>query len=439
MYTDLSKKQIYDNTMIGFTADFFSPLRRERIASKLTDALRRRVTHSKAYKSGEAITEGVRIYPNFFGGFKMNTVESGPMPYNEGINVLLKAMNAIDEFGFTNKKCKMKIRIWQDGSQMNLPKMEHLSITKFMLNINESEILNFWKQFNTEKVYKSSLKYVYPKNVFMTDMGSNLLENASMTSMKYPSSKFFGVGFENITKGYVEMRYVSGANYQRKKQQIVDVINNAIENVHESLAAKYTDNDRNKMSQVITEQRRIVEGMKTYKSFAKQYPLIELHVDLKMDEQVLTQRFSEMREKLFDLVVYGNMKAGKVNLDSGSHRMQVMGSNISNGFGISGIDFFECKVEADMENCGFQSCDIRSSSMRNSSFHSNNNVRSSAIFECSFIGMANTLHEAYVDNGRDKPIEAEITESIIRRGVVTMNSTVDSFTEMVEEQLLREI
>ena len=51
------------------------------------------------------------------------------------------------------------------------------------------------------------------------------------------------------------------------------------------------------------------------------------------------------------------------------------------------------------------------------------------------IGGANSLFESYVDNGNDKPIEADIRESVIRRGVVTMNSTVDDATEMVEAVL----
>ena len=437
MYTDLSKKPIYDNTRVGFSADFFSPIKRERLATKMSDALRKRVTYSNEYKSGDACMEGVRIYPNFFGGFKMNTVEVGPMPYNEGLNVLLKALNVIDDLGFSNKKCKMKIRVWQDGPSIGTPAMEHMSITKFMLNINEAEILGFWKKFNAERVYQSSLKYVYPKNVFMTDMGPNLLENASMTSMRYPASKFFGVGFENIQKGYIELRYVSGANYQRKKQQIVDLINSTVENVNEALVAGYTDIDRNKMLQVVTEQRGIVESMKTYDKFRLAYPAIQLSIDLKTNEQILTQRFSEMRSKLFDLIVYGNMKSGKVNLDSGRERLQVRESYIHNGFNISNVDFFDCKVEAEMNECGFQSCLVRGSSVRNSFFYSDNEIRGTAIFECAFVGGANTLNETYVDNGRDKPIEATIRMSVIRRGVVTMNSDVDESTEMIETEILK--
>ena len=436
MYTDLSKKPIYDNTAIGFSADFFSPLNRGKIASKLSEALRKRVRYGETYKSGSATAEGINVYPNFYGGFKMNTVESGPMPYNEGLNVLLKTLNAIDEFGFTNKKCKMKLRVWQDGERCGVRAMEHLSIPKFMLGINEAEILGFWKKFNSDKVYRSSLKYVYPKNVFMTAMGPALLENASMTSMRYPSSRFFGVGFENIREGYVELRYVSGANYQRKKQQVVEILNSAVENTYGALEGKYTDTDRNRIAQVVDEQRKVVESMKTYADFSEAYPLIQLFADLKINEETLTQRFPEVRGQVFDLVVYGGMRAGKINIDSANKRLQVRDTQIRDGFSISGVDFFECKVGADLDDCGFQSCVLRGSSIRNSAFYSDNEVRGSAVFECAFVGGSNRLIETYVDNGRDKPIEADITMSIIRRGVVTMNSTVDAGTEMVEAEIL---
>ena len=438
MYTDLAKKPIYDRTKIGFSADFFSPIKRERIATKLSESLRRKVVYSDVYKTGVEPTDTVfKLYPNFFGGFKMNTIETGAMPYNEGLNVLLKTMNIIDELGFTSKKCKMKIRVWHDGTDLGCSTMEHLNITKFMLNINEAEILGFWKQFNSERVWQSSLKYVYPKNVFMTDIGPSMLENASTTSMKYPSSKFFGVGFDNITKGYVELRYVSGQNYQRKKMQIAQLLNSAIENVHESLSKRgYNDIEYNKMSKIVSDQREMVDGMKTYENFRTKYPLISLYCDLKNNDEILVQRFPEIRDRLFDLVVYGNMKAGKVNLDSSNGRLQVRESYIHDGFAINGIDFFNCKIEGDFNNCGFQSCLIRGSSVRNSSLYSNNEVRGTAMFECSFIGGSNTLIEAYVDNSNDKPIEADIRESVIRRGVITMNSDVDDATEIIEARIL---
>jgi hypothetical protein len=434
MYTDLSKKPIYDNAKIGFSADFFSPLKRERIASRLSEALRRRVLHSDVYKAGgESTDKTFKLFPNFFGGFKMNTLETGPMPYNEGLNVLIKAMNAIDEMGFTTQKCKMKIRVWHDATPLGGFAMEHINIPRFMLNLNEASILEFWKKNGSNRVWQSSLRYVYPKNVFMTDLGPGLFENANMTSMRYPSSKFFGVGFDGIKNGYVELRYVGGQHYQRRKQQIVDLVNNVIETTNESLMPRgYSEEERNKVLKIVSEQREIVESMKTYESFHAKYPLISLYVDLRNNDEILTQRFADMREKLFDLVVYGNMKAGSVNLDTTRGRMQVRESYIHDGFSISGVDFFLSKVEGDFNDCAFQSCSIRGSSVRNSALHSNNVVHSSAMFECSFIGGSNILQGSYVDNGADKPIEADIRESIIRRGVVTMNSTVDDSTEMIE-------
>lgn len=434
MYTDLSKKPIYDNTKIGFSADFFSPIKRERIASKLSEALRRRVLYSDVYKAGGDSTDKTfKLFPNFYGGFKMNTLETGLMPYNEGLNVILKAMNAIDEMGFTTQKCKMKIRVWHDATLIGGLAMEHLNIPRFMLNLNEASILNFWKKNGSNRVWQSSLRYVYPKNVFMTDIGPALFENASMTSMRYPSSKFFGVGFDNVMNGYVELRYVGGQHYQRRKQQIVDLVNNVVETVHESLIPRaYSEEEYNKVSNIVSVQRDVVESMKTYESFREKYPLISLYVDLRNNEEIVTQRFGDMRDKLFDLVVYGNMKAGSVNLDTARGRMQVRESYIHDGFSISGVDFFLSKVEGDFDDCAFQSCSIRGSSVRNSALHSDNMVRSSAMFECAFIGGSNVVMSSYIDNGADKPIEADIRESVIRRGVVTMNSTVDDSTEMIE-------
>lgn len=432
MYTDLSKKPIYDNTRIAFSADFFSPLKRERIASKMSNALRKRVVYSDKYKT-RANAGSMKLYPNFFGGHKMNTIESDAMPYNEGVNTLLMTLNAIDEMGFTTRKCKMKIRVWHDAGNMGGAQMEHLNVTRFMLNLNESNILSFWKKFDSEKVWRSSLKYVYPKNVFMTDFGPALLENAAATSLKYPVSKFFGVGFDNIKNGYVELRYVSGQNYQRRKPQIIDLINGVVENVHDALMPReYTDQEYAKMSAIFAEQRDIVESMKTYESFKAKYPLITLYVDLNGNSEVLTQRFQDMREKLFDLVVYGNIKGGMINLDTARGRMQVRESYLHNGFSISDVDFFDCKLEGDFTGCGFQSCTVFSSVLRQSHLYNTNNVKNSAMFECSFIGSGNELHGAYVDNGVDKPIEADIHRSVIRRGVVTMNSVVDGETELID-------
>ena len=438
MYTDLNKKPIYDNTEIGFAMDYFSPITKQRLASSLASEVRKKVSYNGVYKyKGECDGSAMRLYPNFFGGFKMNTVESGLMPYNEGLNCMLKTMNFIGNNGFTTEKCKARIRIRINGQELGAPTMEHMNVAKFVINMNEKQSLKFWNEHGPDRFRQHSVKYIFHRNAFASGMSMSMFESADSKSMVYPVSKYFGINFDALKNGYAEIKYVGGKNYHTRKQNAVDIVNDAIETAFESMKnPAFTESERITMREVIREQKSVIDGIKTYENFIRKYPLFNVYVDLKSDAQIIRQKYPQIREKLFELLVYGNARSGQLNYDSKMHRFQMRDTTLRNAFAISGIDFFESKIEGDMTDCGFFMCEIRNSVIRNSTIYGGNSMRGSAVFECKFEEDDADMRGTYIDNPPDKVIRGKITESVVRRGVVSMSAEVDAATEMVEAAIL---
>lgn len=433
MYTDFAKRPIYDNTLVGVSADFISPLDRRRLASKFSNALRQQVAVSDNYNISEPAALGARLFPNFYGGFKMCTIEFGPMPYNEAVTSLMSLMNAVEENGFTTNKCKMRMRIWHDATFANGSKMPHISLPKLIINLNEAETIKFWKNFNMERAWKCSLKYAYPKNVFMTDIGPHVFENATATSLKYPSSNFFGLNTDAVRKGYVEVRYVSGKNYQKNRVRIIDALNDIIEKTHAAmLPAPTTEREKAVMANAASEQNSAVKKMSTFESFSEAFPLIRLTADMRDATEILVTKYDEIRDKLFDIVTYCGVRSGRVNFDSTRGRLQLFECRVRDGFCVENIDFFKCDVNGDFAKCDFDECDIHGSALKESRLHNRNSVRNSALLSTSFIGVSNDLFRTYVDNPHGKPIEATLRECVVRNGIIDPKSDVDQNTEIIK-------
>ena len=439
MYNDLNKRPIYDNTQIGLTLEFFSPINRKRLASVLSKITRKKVEYSNGYTVSESSSPNVlKLFPNFFGGYRMNKIQSGMMPYSEGISTALKIMNFINEYGFTNYKCKMGVDLRMNSNQLGVEHVQKINIFKFMLNIDEGTILEYWNKDNKEHVYKNSIAYIYPKNTFLSEIDLDITEKLSRYEFTFPQSKYFGLNFDKISEGVLNVRYVGGKDYQQKKLKVVELINDIIEKTHFVLKYNnmYSDTEKSKIARIMKEQRQIVLSLKNYNNFLENYSNLELYVDLKQDTEFIKSiKYHEMRSKIFELLVYGGINRGVINFDSDRSVFQIKNTRIREGFMLEGIEFYNSYIEGDLKNCKFYSCEIKNSKIDNSTFFSDNVIRYSAITECAFHGVKNKMRGVYIKNSPELLIEADIENSVIRAGTISQNSFVDDETEVVEARI----
>lgn len=436
MYNDLAKRHIFETAKLGFEFEFFSPISRDTLAATFESALGRKVVSTNSYKSDIPVTESqFKLEADFSGGFKMHELVTAPLPYAEAVNVLFRAMNVIAETGFTSDRCGLHINLSFDKQKSELPiSLENLNTLKFILNLNEAKIYELWPSAlnKTQKPYKGSVNFIYPKNKFIAE--TTIRVNPDPTQFNIPQSKYFGLNFTKLAEGYLEIRYAGGTDYQTKKSQAVELINYLTELTYSVLEnnSQYSLTEKQQISKILEKQKATLLAVKSPQNLKSAYPSISLYVDLHSDLQIIESNFANLKDSLFNMIAFGNLKAGVVNYDTTTRRIQVKDARLKEGFGISGVDLFNCIIEGEVTNCLLHSCKVKSSLIKESVIFTNNEIRHSLIKNCSFQRDGiNLIAGSYLDIKAEHPIFAELKECIVRAGTLSYNSTADSKTEFI--------
>ena len=127
------------------------------------------------------------------------------------------------------------------------------------------------------------------------------------------------------------------------------------------------------------------------------------------------------------------MNKAVINFDTARKRIQVKDARIKKGFSLSDMDFFNCHIEADLENCLFEQCVIRNSNMRDSDLHSNNDIKYSKIFDCKYGGYLNEIKSSSIYSNMDIIINADLHNCIVFDGNFSQESKIDSKTELIKK------
>ena len=438
MYNNIENKFLFDNTNVGFTFQFFSPLSREKISSKLGKYLGKNVIPVDDKSKIKFVDETIYISPDFEGGHRMNRVDTDLIPYHEAIHLMLKCLNFINENGFTNSRSNMDIKVSLNEMDLGLKnKLETLNKFKYILNINEKNIFKMWPASSSEKqkIHQSKTVFIYPKVLYSSRLTGNLLEKANPMEYNFPSSSNFGTDFSNIREGYVSVKYAGGKNYQKKKKETVDLINYTCEHLYDTLKNNFSFglDERRKIDKLLEKYQTVIDNTKSYDVFKHSYPDIHLLVDLKRHSFLIESNYPTIRNKLFELISCCEMNKAVINFDTARKRIQVKDARIKKGFSLSDMDFFNCHIEADLENCLFEQCVIRNSNMRDSDLHSNNDIKYSKIFDCKYGGYLNEIKSSSIYSNMDIIINADLHNCIVFDGNFSQESKIDSKTELIKK------
>lgn len=433
-------QKIANKVYIGLEFEFFSSLNRKKLAQIFSKNLRKKVKPIYKYHSGTSVGKDTfKLEPDFSGGFKMNELVTGPLQYYEAINIMYKVYNLIEEYGYTNQRSGVHLNISFKEFDLNLKyRLSELNKLKFILNLNEEKIFQMWPEAKNklQKLHKNSISLIFPKNNFVSDLHLEDLNNITRHAFTVPESKHFGINLAKIHSGYLEIRYIGGKNYHQKKDESRQLIDHIISTLYNTLKHnyEYTHSEVNIIKNELIRQKQLVTSLKEYDNFVESYPNLQLLVDLKSDPNIVRQYYHMIREQIFYLIGYGQLKAGFINYDSLKDLVQVKDARIKNGFFLSNIEFFNCHVEGEFNECSFNMCAIRSSKLNNCKFLTNNDVRYSHIHNCNFYAPGNYIKQTYIFNSRKSNtiIRADLINCILRKGIVSMDSTIDSKTEYID-------
>lgn len=436
MYTDLEKRNIFENVNLGFEFEFFSPVKRESLAQVFEKALLRKVIWTDQYKSQIPVNESqFKIEADFSGGFKMHKLVTASLPYSEGVNVLFRTMNAISEHGFTTDRCGLVIKMSFNSKELGMKHtFENLNVLKFVLNLDEAKIYNLWPNSlnKTQKPFRGSVNFIYPKNKFIAE--TTLAYKPDPTQFQIPQSKYFGLNFKKLAEGYLEIRYAGGKDYQTKKSQAVDLVNYLAELSHAVLENnfEYTLAEKQTIVSILENHKKISAAIKTPQKFRDSFPNLSLYVDLRSELPILEANYDAIKDKLFELIAMGNIESGIINYDTQTQKVQIKEAKINKGFGIKGVELFNCIIEGEVSECLLYGCKVKSSMIKESQIYTNNEIRHSILKNCSFQrDGVNLIAGSYLDIKPENHIFAELKECIVKSGTLSYNSVADNKTEFV--------
>lgn len=438
MFKDISKAYIYENLVLGFKFELFSPIKRKQLAENLSQALGKNVqvldTSDNSFPLDETI---FKIEPAFSGGHKMHELTTGPLPYFEAIHILYKVCNFIQENAYTTNRCGVTVNVSIDENALNLkaPLLE-LNIFKFVVGLNEAKLLDLWPtdaQSKVQKVYKNPVSFIYPKNRFIAEtFNVNTMTNS--VDYNLPKSKFYGIDFTKLDRGYIGVRYAGGVQYEKKKHQLTEMIDLIGEHLVTVLSNNktYTPVEIQRITTILEKQKTIVSKLRTYENFVRNFPEVRFTVDMKDAFEGCKARYIQMRDKITDLFEYCNLTKAELNYDSERKRLQIRGATVHSSFVLEDYDFFECKIQAELKNCLVYECKVVSSLLEQVYLSHNNEVKYSYLEHCHYSdGADNIIKQSYLKNSSTAKVAGQLTECIVNKGIISEISIVDSKTELI--------
>ncbi len=425
------KVQALSSALIGFEFEFFSDMVRGRIVDSLSKLLGKKIILSSKYHSKIPVDSNTfKLEPDYSGGSKMNELITGPLPYSEAVPILIKVLHWIDQNGWTGDKSAFQFSVSFDKMDKKLDKMESLDRLKFILGIDEGLIYsNFGNR--TNNVYAKSVKRIVPRNRF------SILENITSIDpklFKVPDEKYYGANFTKLPKGYIEIRYLGGKDYQKKVSSIREVMDYVVLYLHDMLSGRkqYDQKDLEKLKEMMREYSKVVKSFSDPDSFFINFPDFHILVDLKGYEENIKTYWSYIREKIFDLIVEGNIKSGFFNYDTSIGRFQIKDVKSKDAIYLKDLDIldstikggklYNCKIYGtEMKNCELHECEV---------MHANKLYDSK--IQSTSVDYGNFIENCYIDSP-GKKIDCEVKGGVIRKADLGRNAEVSKETEMVKD------
>ena len=421
----MTDKELLLMFRIGFEWEFFSAKPMKDVAKSLQKAIGKKIFIPLVIKEFNkpgvpgVHTEFVptdtvyKLERDYSGGDKMFELVSGPLPYEEARMQLIKVLNWISENGYTTKKTGIHLNLSLLPMKKELGRISIINMDrlKFCLSFDEKAV---YKEFpNRENnTYAKSVKNLIPTNPFV--FTENII-NVNTGNFKVPSTKYYGVNFLKQPKDYLEFRYLGGADYEKKTNKILNLLDMFCISIYDTLKnPEYTESDIQQLKDILKKHKKILEGYSNFEQFIYNFPDIVLMVDLKGGAEVLKSFWGMIRDALYDLVVNANFKKGYLNYDTEAGKFQVKDSILENCNELTGYEIFNSKVEGIFNQCDFFDCTIENSHLHNCKLLKSNLVTMSKIKD-SPIQFSNACVSCYIEN-KDVLINGKLDKCIIRHG-----------------------
>jgi hypothetical protein len=440
MFKSLSAKEIYDNSSLAFTFEFFTPLSKREAAAKLARGLGKKIKWFSEVDSGfEPTHEAFKIAPTYSNGYKEISISTGFLDYQEAIHMMLKTMHIIESIGYTTARCSVTTKIRLDSEQLGIPtRLSKLNKFKYLLGIDEKKLFELWPTPDNEsqKIHRNHIHLIQPKNLYNMVISESFIERMDPVEFNFPESDFFASDFSELERGNLIVKYIGGKDYSKKKKDAVSAINLVIEHLYSTLSKnyEYSIEEKRKISEMVSDFKNSIDGTRNYFNFKRLYPNVSMYVDLRPTNFLVESHYTNLREKIFKLIVGGGIDDAVINYDTHRRALQIKDAVVKKSILIEGVEFYQCTVEADSKGCLFEGCTIKNSKLTDCTVFSNNFIKNSKLFDCEFLGESNEVSSSYLESSGNKTINADLRECLVLGGRFSLSSTVDKKTKILPKK-----
>jgi hypothetical protein len=367
-----------------------------------------------------------KIEPDLSGGSNMVELVTGPLDYFDAKYYLIKIINFIQNYGYTNEKSSIHFNISFTEDDVNL---NDLNILKLILNTDEDEI---YRAFPSRKgnIYAKSVKKIIPyRDYDFFNIPISIVRN----NIRVPNDKYYGINLSNINNDKetqrLEFRYIGGKDYEKNTGQLIYFMERFIINVYDSIDVDFNNEDIKKLETYLEDNIKKYKNLSSYDNFIVDFPSVVLQVDQLNNYDIVSSYYDKIYSKIYNILesVDNNIKDCIINYVTKEQKIEIVDANLKALSVIRGIDLINSKLEGIFEDCFFVGCEIDNSQVTKSKLQHSDAVNTK-VLNCNV--ESSTLENCYFMEGY---LNGDMRGGIYRSGKLGPYATLDSDVKIVKD------
>lgn len=401
---------------VGIEFEFFSNHSYVKTVEMLNLALQPvEVWGFNAYHTAFEVTDRTfKIEPDFSGGSEMVELITGPMTWMDARMTIIKMLEFIKKNGYTDDHCSVHINVSLEDMEV-----KDLNVIKMILSLDEDFVYSKFPS-RRNNIYARSIKWIVPFEGF-TDTDGAI--NSIMGGFSLPDdTKYYGVNFQKKWKNYLEFRYIGGADYQNKSEDILALMDYFILQTRLAITDHLTQEDMLRLSSYLDDNINWMKRYKTYDEFLANIDGMKIVVDLVDEYTTVKNTWDKFKTKLFDVIKgCDTIQNATINYNSVTGRLEIIEATISDIYYIKGVDFVNCQIKS----ATFHNCDVIDSDIEEAHIY-NTNIYESRILNSKLMNCKATewsvLTGCMFDGGL---LDCVMKEGVFRSGQLGENADME--------------
>lgn len=393
-YSDkfLNYSHLLKDAIIGFEFEFYL---KDFSYYKTLEVLNQELSPVKVWgfrqyhSSFQPDSDNFKMEPDLSGGANMVELITGPMEYFTAKFYLIKILNFIDKYGYTNNKCAVHFNVSFEEKDLN-----DLNILKLILSTDEDEI---FKQYPTRRnnIYAKSVMNIIPyKDYDFYNISSNTIKN----NLALPDDKYYGINFKNIINNKesqrVEFRYIGGKDYHKNSGLVLYFLDKFIVNTSESIDTELSSVDVDKLEDFLKKEIEYYKNLSSYDRFLTEIPHAVIQVNQDNTYDLVKSYYERIYEKI-NSFIHKDSKC-IINFVTVTNKIEIVDLTDDFTIEVKNIDFINCKLSGMFSKCQFIKSDVKNSLIKNSKIH-NSDVLNTKVLNCEVD--ASLLSDCYFSGG----------------------------------------